>query len=94
MCQRGPLSSYLGIGISTYRIKRVFRVDAKNDDDALTVAIVIFSDGFVLVLASSVPDLQFYAGALLADNFVDVIDADGHHVVLHELAFGVPEQHI
>jgi hypothetical protein len=94
LCQRGPLSNYLGIGIITYRVERVLRVYAKHDDDTLTVAIVIFSDGFVLVLTSSVPYLQFDAGALLADNFVDVIDADGHHVVLYELAFGVSEQHI
>lgn len=60
----------------------------------MTIAIVVFCDGFVFVLASCVPQLQFDFGAFDVDDFVDVVDADGHHVVLDELAFTISKQEV
>jgi hypothetical protein len=41
----------------TYRVEGVSGVDAKDDEYALTVAVVVLGDGLVLVLACSVPYL-------------------------------------
>ena len=55
----------------------------------MAVAVVVFCDGLVLILASSVPYLQFDFDSIDGDDFVDVVDADGHHVVVDELALAI-----
>lgn len=60
----------------------------------MTIPVVVLSDGFVLVLSSSIPDLQFDLDSLELYDFEYVIDADGHHVVLHELPLAVAQQNV
>lgn len=78
----------------TYRIEGLFGVDTKHDENALTVPIVIFSDCFVFVLASSVPQLQLDFSSFDINDFVDIVDTDSHHVVLDELALAVTKQEV
>ena len=78
----------------TYRVKGLPRVDGEDYENSLTVAIVILRDGFVLVLACGVPDLEFDLDAIEGDDLEHVIDSDGHHIVLHELALAVPQQQV
>lgn len=75
-------------------MERLARVDGKDNENSLTVAIVILRDGFVLILTCGVPYLQFDFDAIEGDDLEYVIDSDGHHIVLHELALAVPQQQI
>jgi len=84
----------LHYGGNTYVLERIARIDRKDHENSLAVAVVSLCDGFVLLLARSIPDLQFDARAIDSDNFEDVVDADGHHVVIDEHALGVPEQDV
>ena len=57
----------------------------------MTVSVVVFGDGFVLILSCSIPDLQFDFSVVDIDDFVDIIDSNGHHIVLHKLALAVAQ---
>lgn len=72
----------------------VFGVDAENYEYSLTVAVIVLGDGFVFVLAGSVPDLELDPHSVDCDDFIDVVDADGHHVVIHKFALTVPEEDV
>ena len=60
----------------------------------MAVAIVVLGDSFVFILARSIPNLQFDPISVEADDFEDVVYADGHHVVIYELSLAVAEQQI
>ena len=84
----------LHYGGNTYVLERIARIDRKNHENSLAVAVVCLCDGFVLLLARSIPDLQFDASAFNSDNFEDVVYADGHHVVIDEHALGITKQDV
>ena len=69
-------------------------VDGEDDENSLAVAVIIFCDGFVFVLTSSVPNLQFNSNSVQFDDLEDIIDADGHHVVFDELSLAVAQQDV
>ena len=69
-------------------------VDGEDDENSLAVAVIILCDGFVFVLTSSVPNLQFNSNSVQFDDLEDIIDADGHHVVFDELSLAVAQQDV
>ena len=69
-------------------------VDGEDDENSLTVAVVILCDSFVFVLTSSVPNLQFNSNSVQFDDLEDIIDADGHHVVFNELALAIAQKYV
>ena len=69
-------------------------VDGEDDENSLTVAVIILCDCFVFVLTSGVPNLQFNSNSVQFDDLEDIIDADGHHVVFDELSLAVAQQDV
>ncbi len=80
--------------MGTHWVEGLPRVDGIHDEHSLAVAVVVLGDRFVFVLARSIPNLQFDPISVEADDFEDVVYADGHHVVIYELPLAVAEQQI
>lgn len=56
--------------------------------------IIILSDSFIFVLASSVPDLEFDPHSINFDYVENIVNADGHHIVFYELASTISKKHV
>lgn len=66
--------------------KRFSVINTEHNKYSLTVTVVTLGDSFVLILSCSVPYLQFNPDWVNGDDFEYKINADGHHVVVYELA--------
>ena len=55
----------------------------------MTVPVIVLRNGLVFVLTGGVPDLELDAKSIDGEYFIDVVDADSHHVVIYELAFTI-----
>jgi len=75
-------------------VESISGIEAVDYENTLAIAVVIFGDCFILVLACSVPNLQFDFGPINFDDFVNIIDADGHHVILYEFSLAIPKKDI
>ena len=87
-------SSSLNAWKCTYRVEWLSWIDAEDYEYTLAITIVILSDGFIFILSCGVPDLKLDAYPIDFYYFIDIVNADSHHVVLYKFALGVPQQHI
>lgn len=79
---------------STDRTEGLPRIKGEDDENSLTILVVVLSDSLVLVLSSSIPDLYLDLDLLYFDDLEDIVYADGHHVVIHELILAIPKQDV
>lgn len=69
-------------------------VHSIHHDNPITTIIIALRDGLVLVLPGGIPDLQLQLNSVHIHNLIDEVYADGHDVVLCELAASEPQQQV
>ena len=70
------------------------RINGEYDEYSLTILVIVLSDGLVFILSSGIPDLYLDFDFLDVDDFEDIIDADCHHVVIHEFILTISKQNV
>ena len=77
-----------------YVFKGLALVDCVCEDDAHGASVVGLSDGFKLLLASCIPDLESYFLIGDEDGFDFEVDADSREMGGHEVVIAEFEEHV